>query len=74
MASKKREKVIVHSLEDFDRLAPPTPPVEEGAEQAEDPEALGRRLGLEILREAFAPLREEKRAHRRSGREGSATA
>ncbi len=74
MAGKKKDEVIVRSIEDFDRLAPPTPPAEDAVEQAEDPEALGRRLGLEILREAFAPLREEKRAPRRSGRERSATA
>ncbi len=74
MASNKKDQVIVRTIEDFDRLAPPTPPVDEGPDQIEDPEALGRRLGLEILRQAFAPLREDKRARRRSRPEGTVTA
>ncbi|HEY4266856.1 MAG TPA: hypothetical protein VGM94_01570 [Galbitalea sp.] len=74
MANKKKDQVIVRSIEDFDRLAPPTPPVDDAPYQVEDPEALGRRLGLEILRQAFAPLREEKRSRRRSRPEGTVPA
>ena len=54
MAKAKQKKAaqvfVVRTIDDFDRLVPPTPENEPEPEKTEDPEAFGRRLAQEILR------------------------
>lgn len=63
MATKRNRPaetpVVIRSVEDFDRLVPPTPPADAPSVPAEDPEEVGRRVGLEILRQIFGQTREE---------------
>jgi hypothetical protein len=61
--TRRNPEFLIRTIEDFDRISPPSPgPQDEAPDEVdEDPEAFGRRLGEKILRDAFEPLREELR-------------
>jgi hypothetical protein len=65
MAKSPKEKpaqvFVVRTIDDFDRLVPPTPESEPEPLKTEDPEAFGRRLARQILRDVSAQIRHSER-------------